>query len=573
LPTTTPLWIDYGEGNVRPDARAVLARPGVVVASSGTAVPADFRGHGAATVYFQRDFPDIVGTSANPEDAAAVLRATDALFNRAVASTACPTPWIALNELEGSNLRTPWSSRNAAYRANVLTAMQRLAERGAYPALLIHGDPYVGGDAANWWRAAAAAGTLVYEAYYNAVNIYALGTGPGNRRMRLGMRNAVELFKQAGIPTGRLGFMLGFHSAQTPGIGGRQGLQPREAWLRVVKWEALAAQQVAVDEDVPTLWSWGWGTFGPESVDEDKAAAACAWLWARDTTLCDAPSVGGPSFNTSRIEGQIVLPPGVACAFTNGHLSQASVERLAAFTRDEQTALSAQFERIVLSRMVAVKPAETLSAERTAITRRFHGSRDAYLRALARQHATAAIARGVISDELRRRAIATKNAANGSGTTAFEAVTARASRLVATATCLRDQLPGAGDFPASDARDVGPGTLGAALPFLFADRSKPAAPATPAVTISGTAVTLTWPSGREPDLAGYEILRSVGGGAYERLTQEPLARLSFVDRTLARGSSAAYVIRAIDTSRNVSAGSAPATAAIPAPQPAPPPSP
>jgi hypothetical protein len=572
LPTTTPLWIDYGESNVRPDTRAVLSRPGVVVASSGTAVPAQFRSQGVATVYFQRDFPDIVGTSTNPNDASTVIPATDALFSRAVTSTACPTPWIALNELEGSNLRPPWSARNAAYRANVLTVMQRLAERGAYPALLIHGDPYVGGDASTWWRAAATAGSLVYEAYYNAVNINALGTGLGNRRMRLGMRNLVDSFKEAGIPTARVGFMLGFHSAQTPGIGGRQGLQPREAWLRVVKWEALAARQVAIDEDVPTIWSWGWGTFGPESVDEDKSAAACAWLWARDIALCDAPSVGGPSFNTSRIEGQIVLPAGVACAFTNGRLSEAPIDRLAKFTHDEQTALSAQFERIVLSRMVSVGPAKVLAAERMAIERAFHGDRDAYLRALARRNATLEIARGVIGDELRRKALATFLAKDGSGTTAFEAVGTSASRRVATATCLRDELPGAGDFPASDARYVGPGTLAASLPFLFADRTAPAAPVAPSVAISGTTVTLTWTSGREADLAGYEVLRSAGGGAYELLTPEPLARLTFVDRTLTRGASAVYVVRAIDTSRNVSARSAPAGAAIP-PQPTSPRSP
>jgi len=34
----------------------------------------------------------------------------DALYAKAAASTACATPWIALNELFGSALPTPWSA-------------------------------------------------------------------------------------------------------------------------------------------------------------------------------------------------------------------------------------------------------------------------------------------------------------------------------------------------------------------------------------------------------------------------------------------------------------------------------
>ena len=47
--------------------------------------------------------------------------------------------------------------------------------------------------------------------------------------------------------------------------------------------------QVAQDEGVSTIWSWGWANFGPQSVDPDKPAAACVYLWSRDQTLCDGP--------------------------------------------------------------------------------------------------------------------------------------------------------------------------------------------------------------------------------------------------------------------------------------------
>ncbi len=311
LPASQPLWIDYGEGSVKPDTRAVFARPGVVVASSGTAVPAAFRKAGAATMYFELHLPRLVGEPVDPADASTVVAAAGALYDRAVASTACATPWIALNELLGSNLPAPWSASNAVYRANVLALVQELAARGAHPALLVHGDPTVAGDTAAWWRAVAQSGTIVYEAYYDASKMITLGSLIGNRRMRLGIRFVVNMFAGAGVPRSQLGFMLGFHSAQTPGIAGRQGLEPTEAWLRVVKWEALAAHQVAVEEQIPTLWSWGWGTFGPESVDPDKAIAACTWLWARDPSRSETRATSAPSRSrrTCRSSSATAFPP------------------------------------------------------------------------------------------------------------------------------------------------------------------------------------------------------------------------------------------------------------------------
>ena len=62
--------------------------------------------------------------------------------------------------------------------------------------LLVHGNPSVaGGQAAWWWRQVAGAGGVAYEAYYDARRITRMGAVAGNRRMRLGMRNALRLFE------------------------------------------------------------------------------------------------------------------------------------------------------------------------------------------------------------------------------------------------------------------------------------------------------------------------------------------------------------------------------------------
>src|SRR4051812_19713397 len=172
LPTAAPLWIDYGEASVKPDTRAVLAKPGVVVASSGTAVPQAFRAAGAATAYFELNLNRIVGTPSAPTEPAGLSAAADTLYNRAVTSTACQTPWIILNELSGSNLATPWSATNTTYRANILALVQQLAAHGAHPALLVQGNPTAAGDAGAWWKSVSQSGQLVYEAYYDASKVY-----------------------------------------------------------------------------------------------------------------------------------------------------------------------------------------------------------------------------------------------------------------------------------------------------------------------------------------------------------------------------------------------------------------
>jgi hypothetical protein len=560
LPDARPLWIDYGEGSVPPDVRAVFRRPGVVVTASGTTIPRNYRAAGAATTYFVLQLPRWIGEPSEPADPATIQQAADRLFDQAVASTECTTPWIALNELLGSHLGPPWSATNAQYRANVLALVQRLAQRGAHPALLVHGNPNVAGDAAAWWRDVGAAATIVYEAYYNSVNIARLGPVIGPRRIRMGMRSVVRLFTGVGVPRERLGFMLGFQVA--PGAAGREGLQPREEWFRVVKWNALAARQVALDERTSSVWSWGWGVFGPASVDPDKPAAACVYLWTRDPALCDGPAAAGPGFNTSLTEGPIVLPAGVRCVLPGGAVSSASVTALAALTRDPQLAFTALFARAALRARVPVPQTEILRVEREAIGRVFGGSTRAYLRRLARRHATRTMARGVIADELRRQLIAQLPEAQTTESPPLVWSADLEATAVNAATCLRDQLPGTGDFPRTDAREIGVVPLPAFLPFLFADTAPPAPPQALAAAPGTRAVTLDWTDSRESDATGYVVFRgTAAGGPYVRLHVAPLTRSTFVDATAPAGVPSYYVVRAVDSSRNKSAPSAEVSAA------------
>ncbi len=558
-----PLWVDYGEGPVKPDTRKVLARPGVVVATSGTAIPAYFRKQGATTTYMVLGLPKLVGQPSAPADPTTMPAVADALYTKAAASSACATPWITLNELFGSSLPTPWSTTNATYRANILALMQGLAAHGAHPLLFVNGSPSFAGDAASWWQQIGQAGSIAYEAYFDARKISTLGSLLGNRRVRLGMRKALAPFLAVGIPPARLGLVLGFHSGLIAGAGGRQGLQPREAWLRVVKWQTLAARQVAADLHLGSVWAWGWGTFGAGSVDADKPAAACVSLWARNQTLCDAPAVGGAGFNVSLTEGQIVLPRGVACnLYHSRRILSTDITRLAAFTGDRGSALDTLFGRIVFRSRLQVGNDQVLAVEQQSIDRDFGGDRNAYLAALTQVHATLASARNLIRDELKRRSIPAILAAAGSIQTPYDWQAGILTGEARTMICLRDELPGGGDIRVDDNRYVPIVPLLAKLPFLFDDTTPPAAPLASAAP-AGKTVQLMWRAPIDADVAGFEVFRAKApGGPYTMLNARLVILESFTDATAPPGIPSYYVIRAVDTSGNES-GPSPELSATP----------
>src|SRR3954469_25525745 len=241
IPGTSPLWIDYA-GHDAP----IVPKPGMILAvSSGTVVPSQMRAAGAATIMFDLNLNNRVGTTSTPADPATIPLKAKRLFDFAVTVTGCDHPLIAENELFGAQTPTPWSATNAQYRANVLLLLQELAKLGATPAITIANPPYTGGEAADWWREAAKAAILIRQVYFTAPNtngLYKLGAERASRTMRRSLRSLVARFTQLGIPANRIALELQFQSAPN---GGARKFAPRKAWLQVVKWEALAAKQVA----------------------------------------------------------------------------------------------------------------------------------------------------------------------------------------------------------------------------------------------------------------------------------------------------------------------------------------
>ncbi len=399
VPETQPVWVDYVDGTVV-FWHERFAQPGLVVATGGTGIATEARAAGAATIHFDLYLRRRAGTPMAPTDQATLDKRTDGLFDYAVQVTGCSQPMIALNELWGASVPTPWTSSMERYRANVLRLVQRLAERGARPALLVSSTPNTGGEAAAWWRAVGQVSDFVLENYWNANVISRAGPIAGSRRLRTDFRRSAATLLAIGVPSSRIGLMLGFHT--TPGTGGREGLKPAEKWFEVGKLQALAGRQVARELDLGHVWSWGWTMRTEVGKDPDKTFAACVWLWARDPALCDAPGIIGPKFDTDVRIGQIDLPGHVRCKLGESVLTSKSVSTLQRLTRDWELALTALVVRRIEGELTEVSPDDVLAAERRVVAARFGGKRSAYLAELSRARAGVVVARGILGDELRR---------------------------------------------------------------------------------------------------------------------------------------------------------------------------
>lgn len=400
LPDAQPWWIEFSDGSVS-FRNQVFARSGVIAATQGgPTVPKQLRTGGAQTVFWQMRLTDVVGTTSAPKDPSTIPAAADRLFARAVAGSECQTPIIGLNELFGPGTTTPWTKSNAQYRANVLALLQALSAKGARPFLLLTSAPYTAGAAAEWWRQAAQVADLLPEVYFRGPAIYRQGPVLGSRTLRRALRQSIRNFTTLGIPPSRLGFVLGFHSQP----GGRAGLQPAQSWYEVVKWEALAAKQVARELGIASVWSWGWGTFSADrSGDPEKAVAACVYLWARGTGLCDAPSEAGETFDDSLTDGQIdALPSGVYCLYGEQQITTKAISVLTRLTGDKEVAYTALMQRLIEQQRAPVGASDAAAAERAAVTLGFRGKLGPYLSALAKAGVSRATGRELLADTVRR---------------------------------------------------------------------------------------------------------------------------------------------------------------------------
>lgn len=394
LPTSGTTWVDFADGSVPFWYR--FARPGIVAAASNFLFPPKLRAGGAKTVYFDFYMNNRVGTPAKPETEAKAVDWAHRLFYRAVASSDCSRPWMALNELFGAGTTTPWTSNNAQYRHNVIIFAKTLRELGARPFILISSKPYTEGEAGNWWREAAHYADLVQEVYFSGRLIHRQGPVTGSRTLRNRFREAVKAFTDIGIPPRKVGIMLGF-------MASNRGSMPALAWFEHVKLQALAAKQVARETGIATIWSWGWHWRTIAQADPDKEVGACVWLWARDPRLCAGPEAAGPDFDATLKQGQISLPRGVRCEIGGRPITYGGVRRLSRLIGDGGVAFSAAYSQAVLAGLVQLDSVDVLAAERAIVRSRFRGSRAAYRAALARAGASQALAREVLADELRQQ--------------------------------------------------------------------------------------------------------------------------------------------------------------------------
>ena len=399
LPNKTPLWIDFADGSV--PYWQMFARPGVIAAAANFLFPPQIRARGADTIYWEMYLRQRVGTPTNPKDPEVVEDWANRIFYRAVASSACATPWIGLNELWGANLPAPWSPTNTQYRQNVIIFIRRLKALGAHPFLFVNSRPYTAGEAGDWWREVALYADFVREVYFSAPQIHRGGPVLGSRTLRNAFRQGILDFTEIGIPVTKLGIFLGFHT--NPGQGGRDRLQPASAWFNTVKWQVLAVKQAQRELRFATIWSWGWGEWSASDRDPDKPAAACVFLWTRSHDLCpEALLMAGPGFDPSLTQGQLLLPGGVQCITPWGRLRSGQLSSLTGVIGDREIAYTSLYARLVLKGYVDVKPKELRAAEWAIVRYHFGGSGAAYRTALARAGASRGIARGVIADELRQ---------------------------------------------------------------------------------------------------------------------------------------------------------------------------
>ncbi len=393
------LWIDFADGSV--PFWQLFARPGVIAAAANFIYPPQLRALGAKTVYWDMYLPRRVGSPLEPFDPAVVIDRANRIYDTAALSSGCTQPMIAENELNGANTLTPWSATNAQYRRNVLIYVQTLAARGARPVILVPSVPYMGGEAADWWRQVSNYADIVRESYFAAPQIAKLGPVVGSRTLRTLFRRRIAEFTSAGISPRKLGLMLGFHT--TPGSGGRDRA-PRAAWLQVTKLQALAARQVAKELNLRSVWSWGWGVWSVGETDADKPAAACVYLWARSAKLCDGPAAAGAGFNASLTQGQLIFPKGARCTLLGRQVDSGVIAGLTPVTGDQDVAFTAAFARVISSLYAPVKAKQVSAAEKAVVAGSF-GSYARYRAALAKVRASPSAARGVIADELRRAQI------------------------------------------------------------------------------------------------------------------------------------------------------------------------
>lgn len=412
LPDASPLWVDYVDGTV--PFRSEFAVPGELVATTGL-LPGSFYAGGAQTVYWNMHLEQYVGTPAVPAPLDGMAAAANEQIDQATNSIGCGQTVIALNEMLGVTSGAPLTATAALYRQDVLAFVQALAARGAQPYLLLPSSPNASADPTYWSQLAASA-HLVREVYLAAPTVMAAGPTGARRTLRVAYRTAVQKLGELGVAPSQTGVMLGFESG---GMYGRNGLQPTSLWLEFVKLATLAAHEVAQEQQIGSVWTWGWGLYSTTGADPDKANAACVELWARNPSFCNAAAISG--FDTDLTQGQLSLVPAKAqCVVGTVPILQSQLATATTLLGNPQSALTALFERAVATPLVPLTHAQLRAAAQQVDTRRLSGLSLNFLI-------------GVAADQLRYAHLSRSQ------------LLAAEQQALATTVCRDDVLPAVGD--------------------------------------------------------------------------------------------------------------------------------
>ncbi|MGI3785443.1 MAG: fibronectin type III domain-containing protein, partial [Janthinobacterium lividum] len=112
----------------------------------------------------------------------------------------------------------------------------------------------------------------------------------------------------------------------------------------------------------------------------------------------------------------------------------------------------------------------------------------------------------------------------------------------------------------SGAKNPSSSSLNIALDsFVAPDVHAPAAPTGLVAPATGTKVALSWNASPEADVAGYNVFRATGTGAYTKISTGLVTSPGFTDDGLAPGTAYSYQVSAVDTSALESDRSAAAT--------------
>ena len=377
-------WVDFADGSVPFWYR--FAKPGVIAAASNLLFPPQLRAGGAHTVYFDLYLNNRVGSPSKRVDPAKIEDQANRIFYRAVASSGCAFPWIALNELFGANDDDALDARQRAVpreRARVRAHARRTrrASRSCSCPTAPVREPTrrsSGGGRSPQYA------YIIREVYFAAPQINKLGPVLGSRRMRGAFRQRHHRLRGHGHPA-----LADRALPRLPGRAAAPAAAKGSSGIALVPQHQAAGARGPpgrVGAEDPLDLVVGLGSLG---LDEGRPRQGDRRL--RLPLDAQPGAVRRPGDGRAEVRRRPHRGPDhVASRAVSSARSQAirsaagEIGALTRLTGDRQAAFTALSARVAASLKVPVREREIVAAERSVIRHRFGGSRGAYRAALAR---------------------------------------------------------------------------------------------------------------------------------------------------------------------------------------------